>query len=98
MAGVAGIEPAFTVLETAVLPLNYTPVPVGPVPVGLVPLCLRLAALGLTVREPVNPSHRTVTALRMAHSLIPPPPARMIFAGTRGSIPKNPALASAFIV
>ena len=25
MAGVAGIEPTLTVLETAVLPLNYTP-------------------------------------------------------------------------
>ena len=26
MAGVAGIEPTLTVLETAVLPLNYTPI------------------------------------------------------------------------
>ena len=26
MAGVAGIEPALTVLETVVLPLNYTPI------------------------------------------------------------------------
>ena len=26
MAGVTGIEPALTVLETVVLPLNYTPV------------------------------------------------------------------------
>ena len=26
MAGVAGIEPALTVLETAVLPLNYSPI------------------------------------------------------------------------
>ena len=25
LAGVAGVEPALTVLETAVLPLNYTP-------------------------------------------------------------------------
>lgn len=25
MAGVAGVEPTLTVLETAVLPLNYTP-------------------------------------------------------------------------
>lgn len=25
LAGVAGIEPAFTVLETVALPLNYTP-------------------------------------------------------------------------
>ncbi len=25
MAGVAGVEPTSTVLETAVLPLNYTP-------------------------------------------------------------------------
>ena len=29
MAGVAGIEPTLTVLETAVLPLNYTPNPGG---------------------------------------------------------------------
>ena len=26
MAGVTGIEPALTVLETAILPLNYTPI------------------------------------------------------------------------
>ena len=26
MAGVAGLEPTLTVLETAVLPLNYTPI------------------------------------------------------------------------
>ena len=26
MAGVAGIEPTLTVLETAVLPLNHTPI------------------------------------------------------------------------
>lgn len=26
LAGVAGVEPALTVLETAVLPLNYTPI------------------------------------------------------------------------
>ena len=26
MAGVTGIEPTLTVLETAVLPLNYTPI------------------------------------------------------------------------
>ena len=26
MAGVAGIEPTLTVLETAVLPLNYAPI------------------------------------------------------------------------
>lgn len=25
MAGVAGVEPASTVLETGILPLNYTP-------------------------------------------------------------------------
>ena len=28
MAGVAGIEPTLTVLETAVLPLNYAPISV----------------------------------------------------------------------
>ena len=27
MAGVAGVEPTSAVLETVILPLNYTPVP-----------------------------------------------------------------------
>ena len=29
MAGVAGIEPTLTVLETAVLPLNYAPISIS---------------------------------------------------------------------
>ena len=29
MAGTAGIEPTLTVLETAVLPLNYVPIPLN---------------------------------------------------------------------
>ena len=44
MAGAAGIEPTLTVLETAVLPLNYAPKMEG----GFEPLNLRN---GFTVRR-----------------------------------------------
>ena len=37
MAGVAGIEPTLTVLETAVLPLNYTPIKLMVPKAGLEP-------------------------------------------------------------
>ncbi len=57
MAGVAGFEPTFTVLETVALPLNYTPMVEG---VGLEPTNpmgadLQSAAFG-QLRYPSNES------------------------------------------
>ncbi len=54
MAGVAGIEPTLTVLETAVLPLNYTPIN-------------KMEESGF---EPLNPKERIYSPSRLATSLL----------------------------